>query len=224
MSTLRGWFGEKKTAFRLWLSIDKRVYRTFHDVIIPGNNGSTQIDHILVSTYGIFIVETKNKKGWIFGSERQSKWTQSIYGKNYSFQNPLRQTFRQKKVLAEFLELPEPTVKVIIFFVGNCEFKSRMPDNVMKSGLGKYIRQFKTRTLSDDEVDRITKKIEDYVSVARLKTKDHVISLRRRFSSTTVCPKCGARLVERAARKGPNAGTKFLGCGNFPECKFTRAK
>lgn len=224
MSTLRGWFGEKKTAFGLWLSIDKRVYRTFHDVIIPGNNGSTQIDHILVSKYGVFIVETKNKKGWIFGSEKNARWTQSIYGKNYSFQNPLRQTFRQKNVLSEFLELPEPTIKVIIFFVGNCEFKSRVPDNVMTSGLGRYIRQFKTRTVSDDEVDRITRKIEDYVSVARLKTKDHVTSLRRRFSSTTVCPKCGARLVERTARKGPNAGTKFLGCGNFPECKFTRAK
>ena len=224
MSTLRGWFGEKKTAFRLWLSIDKRVYRTFHDVIIPGNNGSTQIDHILVSKYGVFIVETKNKKGWIFGSEKNARWTQSIYGKNYSFQNPLRQTFRQKNVLSEFLEPPEPTIKVIIFFVGSCEFKSRVPDNVMTSGLGRYIRQFKTRTVSDDEVDRISRKIEDYVSVARLKTKDHVISLRRRFSSTTVCPKCGARLVERTARKRPNAGTKFLGCENFPECKFTRAK
>ena len=224
MSTLKGWFGEKKTTFILWFSIDRRVYRTFHDVIIPGNNGSTQIDHILVSPYGVFIVETKNKKGWIFGSERQAKWTQSIYGWNYSFQNPLRQTYRQKKVLSEFLQLPEPTIKVIIFFIGNCKFKSRLPKNVMKSGLGKYIRQFKTRTLANDEVDRITSKIESYVSAARLRTKDHVISLRRRFNSTTVCPKCGARLVERTARKGPNAGTKFLGCQNYPECKFTREK
>jgi len=224
MSTFRGWFGEKKTAFSMWLSLDKNVYRRFHDVIIPGNNGSAQIDHILVSPYGIFIVETKNKKGWIFGSERQSKWTQSIYGKNYSFQNPLRQTFRQKKVLSEFLEIPETTIHVVIFFVGNCQFKSRLPENVMRSGLGKHISQFKARIFAKNEIDRITRRIEGYVSVARVNTRDHIVSLRRRFSSTTKCPKCGARLIERTARKGSNAGSKFLGCQNYPKCKFTRNK
>ena len=93
----KGWFGEKKTTFNMWLSLDAKIYRRYHDVIIPTANGTTQIDHLLVSPYGLFIVETKNFKGWIFGSENQAKWTKSIYGKKYSFQNPLRQTFRQNK-------------------------------------------------------------------------------------------------------------------------------
>ena len=66
MKKLRGWFGEKKTAFNMWLSLDGKVYRRFHDVIIPAKDGTTQIDHLLVSPYGLFIVETKNIRGWIF--------------------------------------------------------------------------------------------------------------------------------------------------------------
>ena len=112
--SLRGWFGEKKTTFSMWLSLDKHVYRRFHDVIIPSKKGTTQIDHLLVSPYGLFIVETKNKKGWIFGSGDQPKWTQSVYGRKYSFQNQLRQTFRQKKVLSEYLQIDESTIQTVV--------------------------------------------------------------------------------------------------------------
>ena len=151
MMSLRGWLGEKKTTFNMWLSLDKDVYRRFHDVIIPAKNGTTQIDHILVSPYGLFIVETKNKKGWIFGSGDQPKWTQSIYGKKYSFQNPLRQTFRQKKVLSEYLGLQESFIHTVVFFVGDCKFKTRLPDNVINSRLGEYIKQFKNHILTPQE-------------------------------------------------------------------------
>lgn len=222
MFSLRGWIGEKKTTFNMWLSIDKEIYRRFHDVIIPAGNGTTQIDHILVSPYGLFIVETKNKKGWIFGSVDQPKWTQSIYGKKYSFQNPLRQTYRQKKVLSEYLELDESTIHTVVFFVGDCRFKTRLPDNVINSRLGKYIKQFQNNILTPLEVDKIVEKLENHISEATLTTRDHIRSLRERHSSTTVCPKCGSNLVERTARKGPNAGSKFFGCENYPRCRFTK--
>lgn len=206
----------------MWLSLDKNVYRGFHDVIIPANNGTTQIDHILVSPYGLFIVETKNKQGWIFGSGDQPTWTQSIYGKKYSFQNPLRQTFRQKKVLSEYLGLHESIIHTVIFFVGDCKFKTHLPDNVIKSGLGRYIKQFKDRILSPQEIERIAGKLERHVSESSLTTGDHVRSLRERHSSITVCPKCGSNLIERTARTGPNVGSKFLGCENYPRCRFTK--
>ena len=222
MSIFRGWFGEKKTTFSMWLSLDKRIYRRFHNVIIPANNGTTQIDHILVSPYGLFIVETKNRQGWIFGSGDQPRWTQSLYGENYSFQNPLRQTFRQKKVLSEYLELNESTIHTVVFFVGDCTFKTPLPDNVINSRLGKYVKQFQDRILASQEIDRIVGKLERHVSESSLTTRDHVRSLRERHSSTTVCPKCGSNLVERTARKGPNAGSQFLGCENYPRCRFTR--
>lgn len=222
INKIRGWFGERKTKFYMWLSLNAKVYQRFHDIIIKTKNGTTQIDHLLVSPYGLFIVETKNRKGWIFGSEDQQKWTQSLYGDNYSFQNPIRQTFRQKKILSEFLGLNKSIIHTVIYFVGNCKFKTQLPDNVIKSRLGKYIKQFKDRVLPSEEIDRVIGEIEYFVSESSLTTRDHVQSLRERHNSTTVCPKCGSKLVERTAKKGPNAGSKFLGCENFPQCRFTK--
>jgi restriction system protein len=206
----------------MWLSLDSSTYRRFHDVIIPSRNGTTQIDHLLVSPYGLFIVETKNKKGWIFGSGDQPRWTQTLYGKKYSFQNPIRQTFRQKKILSEFLGVKESMVQSVVYFVGDCKFKTRLPDNVINSRLGKYIKKFQDRILTPQETHRIVGKLERHVSESSLTTRDHVRSLRERHSSTTVCPKCGSNLVERTARKGSNAGLKFLGCEDYPRCRFTR--
>ena len=206
----------------MWLSLDTNVYRRFHDVIVPAKNGTTQIDHILVSPYGLFIVETKNKKGWIFGSGDQANWTQSIYGAKYSFQNPLRQAFRQKKVLSEYLELHESIIHTVIFFVGDCEFKTSLPDNVIKSRLGKYIEQFSAHIIKPEELNRIVGKLETHIAESSFTTRDHVRSLRERYSSTTVCPKCGSNLLERTAKNGPNAGRKFLGCKNYPRCRFTK--
>ncbi|MCP9293004.1 MULTISPECIES: nuclease-related domain-containing protein [Gracilimonas] len=222
MSFLKGWFGEKKTAFNIWLFLDNEAYQRYHNVIIPSKNGTTQIDHIIISKYGLFIVETKNKKGWIFGSEQQPKWTQSIYGKNYPFQNPLRQTFRQKKVLAKYLLVPESLIHTIIFFNGNCEFKTKMPENVINSGLGKYIKQYKEIIVSNDDLKLIIDKLDLLVSNSDLSNKDHLRSLRERKRSNTICPNCGANLVERVAKRGPNKDTKFLGCENYPKCRFTK--
>ena len=131
-----GWFGERKTQFNLWFSLNKELYRRFHDVIIPSSNGTTQIDHILVSPFGLFIVETKNLTGWIFGSETQSTWTQVVYENKYTFQNPLRQTHRHKKGLSKFLDLNESNIETIVYFNGDSEFKTELPSNVLSYGLG----------------------------------------------------------------------------------------
>src|SRR6056297_3196153 len=223
MSFLKGWFGEKKTTFNMWLSLDSSVYHRYHNLIIPGKNGTTQIDHLIVSQYGLFIVETKNKKGWIFGSVDQSKWTQSIYGNNYSFQNPLRQTYRQTKVLAGFLDVKESVIYPVIYFAGDCKFKTDLPSNVIRSRLSRYIKKFKETVLTPGEVDRIVRKLEHHESESDLSKRDHIRSLQQRYQSKVICPKCGSELVERTATKGPTAGTEFLGCENFPTCRYTKS-
>ena len=86
---IKGWFGEKLTTFGMWLRLDEGVYRRIDDIILPSPNGTTQIDHVLVSTFGIFVIETKNMQGWIFGGEKDGTWCQSIYGHKTRFQNPL---------------------------------------------------------------------------------------------------------------------------------------
>ena len=77
----KGWFGEKATQFGMWMGLDANVYRRGHNLVLPCQGGATQIDHVLVSVYGIFAIETKNMQGWIFGDERSPQWTQCIFGK-----------------------------------------------------------------------------------------------------------------------------------------------
>ena len=74
----KGVFGEFLVN-RLLLQLPGSDYTLLKDVTLPAQDGTTQIDHIVVSKFGIFVVETKNMKGWIFGSAHQKLWTQKIY-------------------------------------------------------------------------------------------------------------------------------------------------
>jgi predicted RNA-binding Zn-ribbon protein involved in translation (DUF1610 family) len=218
----KGWVGEKKTQFNLWLSLDAKLYQRFHDVIIPSKHGTTQIDHILVSPFGIFIVETKNYKGWIYGSESQSTWTQVIYRSKHSFQNPLRQTHRHKKVLSKYLGISESHIQPVISFVGDVQFKTELPSNVLSSGVGSYIKQFRDSVFSDSEVERISGLLSNVKSEVRISKDEHIKSLHDRFASDTVCPKCGSNLVMRTVKQGSRKGSQFLGCTSYPRCRFTK--
>lgn len=218
----RGTLGEATANLNMWLALSPEQYHTLHNVIIPSTNGTTQIDHLVVSSFGVFIIETKNMKGWIFGSEKQAKWTQSLYGKNYSFQNPIRQTFRQKRVLSEYLNLDEALVHTVIYFVGNCTFKTILPSNVINHGLGRYIKQYQKPVLDKDKVSQIMGQLGKLRSDPSLTTRKHIQSLQARHSSNTICPRCGSALTERSIRKGPRAGHKFIGCNGYPKCNFTK--
>jgi hypothetical protein len=95
----KGVVGEFVVNLSARLMLDKEVYHLIKNVTLPTDNGSTQIDHIIVSVYGIFVVETKNMKGWIFGSPNQKTWTQKIYKLSSKFQNPLHQNYKHVKEL-----------------------------------------------------------------------------------------------------------------------------
>ncbi len=92
MSSFKGFVGESVINIATWLKLDKNIYHRLNNITLPlDNGGSTQIDHVIVSRYGIFVIETKNYKGWIYGNEKQKQWTQAFAnGSKYKFQNPLR--------------------------------------------------------------------------------------------------------------------------------------
>jgi hypothetical protein len=219
---IKGWMGEKVVALGLWLGLNKSIYRRFHDVVIQAPDGTTQIDHIVVSPYGIFVVETKNMQGWIFGSAFQEMWTQTIYRHKSQFQNPLRQNYRHTQCLAEFLDLDHTLFHPIIMFIGDCKLKTGVPDNVMTSGLIPYIKAFATPILSAEQVQDAERHLVALKSGKRISRSKHLHSLEVRHSSP-ICPKCGSDLVKRVARKGPHSGSEFFGCASYPRCVFTKA-
>jgi restriction system protein len=223
-SLIKGWIGEKVTQVGMWAKLDGQVYRRCHDVIVPSRNGTTQIDHILVSRYGIFVIETKNYKGWIFGDPYAARWTVSHFGKKFPFQNPLRQNFRHTQCLAEYLHLDHSVFHSAVFFIGECEFKTPMPSNVMTEGLTTYVKSFGDLLLSEDQVTTVVTILTGLKGDPCLTKPAHLESLAQRHASSSVCPHCGSALVERTARSGAKAGSKFLGCTSYPRCRFTKAQ
>ena len=119
---LKGFVGEAKVALGAKLALPSAHYRRFHNVTLRMPDGTTQIDHVFVSRFGVFVVETKNMSGWIFGNERHRRWTQVFRGgKKYTFQNPLRQNYRHVKAVEAVLaplDLGTGTVRSVVVFRG----------------------------------------------------------------------------------------------------------
>ena len=90
---IKGLFGETKVKAGAGLTLPSVLYQKYHNVTLPTVNGTTQIDHVFVSEFGVFVVETKNIGGQIFGGEHDREWTKVFPGgQKHKFQNPLHQT------------------------------------------------------------------------------------------------------------------------------------
>ena len=162
---VKGKVGELFIGLWMKLMLDKTQYYIVNNVTIPDDKGgTTQIDHVVASRYGIFVVETKNMKGWIFGDAQSERWTQQIFKIKNTFQNPLRQNHKHIKSLAAMLNLADDLFIHVIAFVGECTLKTRdkLPQNVIKGGSGvvAYIKSHKDEILSDSEVESILVAIE----------------------------------------------------------------
>ena len=92
-------------------------YHVINNIYLPlPNGGTTQIDHVVVSRYGIFVIETKTYSGWIFGDEKSPQWMQTIYRKRSRFQNPIRQNYRHVCALSDCLCIPKNIFKDMVVF------------------------------------------------------------------------------------------------------------
>lgn len=224
----KGWYGEWRV--RLWaaLWLDRQRYRRLHDVTLRAADGvTTQIDHVFLSPFGIFVVETKNMRGWIFGEQQQAQWTQQFHRQRFQFQNPLRQNYRHLKTLEALLGVSPEHLYSVIAFVGNSHFKTPMPVNVT-SGMGfvSYIRSFREPVFSVAQVEAMLQTLQ----VARLAPtrairRAHVRQLRERHAALEAhrCPACGSPQVIRRVGSGPGAGQQFWGCSSFPKCRTSQS-
>lgn len=219
----KGMVGESlvKLAARIRLPAD--VYHPAHNLMLRTPDGTTQIDHVFVSRFGIFVVETKHMKGWIFGGEKQPKWTQKIYRKTVSFQNPLWQNYKHVKALEAMLDVPAEVIHSIVAFTGESTFKTPMPANVTHGGgYVRYIRTFKTPVLSDAQVREAIAAIEfGRLAPTRATHREHVAHLKARSDPNAArqCPQCGGEMVLRTVKRGANVGKRFWGCSTFPACR-----
>src|SRR5690606_32555919 len=87
---IKGHLGEKSTA-NILARLDRSKYSVINNLVLQTRGRTSQIDHVVVSDFGIFVIETKNYKGWIFGGDEAEYWTQVLYKYKQQFYNPIRQ-------------------------------------------------------------------------------------------------------------------------------------
>jgi restriction system protein len=223
----KGVFGEWLVKVLAKFFLDSTEYRPIHNVTLKTPDGTTQIDHVFVSRFGVFVVETKNYSGWIFGGEHQPTWTQKIFKITNKFQNPLRQNYKHVKALEALLNIPSEQIHSVVVFVGGSEFKTPMPPNVTYAGgYISYIKSKNEIVFSLSEVESIITAISTGRMAPSFATnKEHVQNVKRRLDSEAarLCPKCGAEMVLRTTKSGERAGSKFWGCAAFPKCRTVQS-
>lgn len=244
--------------------------RFLFNCYLPKDDGTTsEIDVILIHSTGIFVVESKNYSGWIFGNEKSRMWTQTLpNGRGRSikerFYNPIMQNKTHIKWLKNQVGNNIPVYSVIAFSE-RCELKDVTVESqdvkVIKrqfiSGTVKYLGNQSLLSLSAMDVSRVYEMLYPYTQITEFERQKHIENIHavktkseqktiQDFSTTVrftmkeqkediakeqikavnkeqgkkICPKCGAEVVLRTAKKGEHKGEQFYGCSNFPKCRY----
>jgi len=198
-------------------------YREISDVIIPTKYGTTQIDHVVVSPYGIFVIETKNYSGWIFGSNNSKKWKQTFKTESHYFYNPIKQNWAHIYALSELLNLYIKSFKPVVVFSDEATLnvESTTPVINMRE-LKSYILSFSHEIFTHEQVEEIYTIIDKQdldgtdIEEQHVRTLKYKIAKQNETIAQGKCPRCNGKLVLRNGKYG-----QFYGCSNYPHCRFT---
>jgi len=175
--------GEAAVRRLLSTHFESASYHLLNNVTLPVDDGTTQIDHILVSRFGVFVIETKHYKGWLFANSGP-KWTQVLFGKHYKFQNPILQNTKHVRAVSKLLDFVEPSaVRSLVVFTGDGVFKSQRPDGVLAlSEVTPFFANFNEEVLSENRVQFCVGRLEcTRRRLSRQTDIEHVEYLTRKF-------------------------------------------
>lgn len=215
-----GQYGEWRTEYALSNHNLTGHYVVLKNVYVPMKGKTTELDLLMLHEKGIFVFESKNYSGWIFGDGDGLNWTQSLpNGQKNRFYNPIRQNRTHIKALAEYLRLPTEAFTSYIIFSERCTLKKVPEDTadvviVRRPDMLKKLRSaLKDAPViySEADIQTMADKLKGLTEKTAEEKQQHIDDLQNK------CPFCGADLVLRKGKYGP-----FWGCSNYPKCRFTR--
>ena len=230
-----GEFGEDLTEHKLnLLKLFGNDGYIIRNVYIPKDNGeTTEIDIIFVTKRAIFVIESKNYSGWIYGDDKSTFWT-AVLSKNNKqrFYNPIKQNEMHIKWLKEYLKTDKLMYLSLIVFSNRCKLYVQGSADLVRTAVIKRDDLFfevkkiwpqLTDVITSGELFELKSKLEALTHVSQDTKQLHIETIRSKYSDeATICPWCNGKLVKRIVRKGPNAGKEFTGCENFPKCRYTK--
>jgi restriction system protein len=137
-------------------------WHLLNNVTLSLDKGTTQIDHVLVSRFGVFVIETKHYKGWIFGDGKSKSWTQVLFQRKHRFQNPLHQNYKHVKAVQAALDfVPPEQVIGLVVFTGDSTFKTTPPAGVHTlRSLMTYLKGQKIEVLTENRMQFCVGRLE----------------------------------------------------------------
>jgi hypothetical protein len=175
--------GEARLSSEIRANFFAPDYHLMNHVTLQLQDGTTQVDHILVSRFGVFVIETKNYNGWIFANSKHANWTQVLFKRKSQFQNPIFQNLRHVRAVQEMLNfLPADCVKSVVVFTGEAEFKTEVPHGVVYlSELADHIRGQDIEVMSQNRMQFCVGRLETArFAITNETDVEHIENLRRR--------------------------------------------
>lgn len=128
-----------------------KEYKIFHNILFKDGNIMVQIDFIIVSPYGVFVIEVKAHKGTIIGDINSQYWVQKLGNNNYKFYNPIKQNAAHINVFKYYLK----NISFIPIVVFNDSTTLKVNCAIKMNELLDTINKYKKVVLTDKQVNYI---------------------------------------------------------------------
>jgi len=184
---LKGIAGE--SIIQLLLNSPQLGYRKIlKNIYVPYGNQTTEIDVVMIHETGIYVIESKNYSGWIFGSENQQQWTQMLnsYTKK-RFYNPVWQNRTHIRALSNYTNIDKSKIKSYIVFSDRCELKAVPPNTseciITKIDLFLYAIyndiNNRKKIFTVEEVNQIEEKLKPITNVSQEVKNKHIQDIEK---------------------------------------------
>ena len=123
------WFRRRAGGNRLQKVLGEISHDRIDGLLIPnGDDGEIQIDHLLLTSKGLLIVDTKDVVGIVFGSDKMQEWTVIAEDRRFTFSNPQPALFDRIAAVRQIVRQVPVAGRVV--FLDGAEFTKGVPNLV----------------------------------------------------------------------------------------------
>ena len=166
----------------------------------------------------MLVIETKNYSGRLYGNPSQQHWTQVLAKgkvKNRLY-NPIKQNSSHCYYVKQIVGADIPIRSFIVLIKNNTDHLTSCY-NVIGLAEMRYRLSELPNIMTEAQIISAKEKLEATTASGYYSNKDHIRNLEQRRFNSDICPRCGGNLVSRNGKYG-----SFLGCDNYPNCKYKR--
>ncbi|ECH6778172.1 NERD domain-containing protein, partial [Salmonella enterica subsp. enterica] len=136
---------ERRTARQIEIYLPDDAEGLLSDLTLPVNaTGTTQIDHVLIASHGLYVIEQKNYAGKLYGKLEESHWRKWKSSGTLKLQNPFRQNYGHIRAIQSTLRASELECINVVIINGPCKFEGEKPDWLCM-GMEEFVRKVTER-------------------------------------------------------------------------------